>query len=132
MTDFILYKTPENKISINVQIEDETVWLTQDQTEELFSKSKKTISEYTVNIFSKGELSEHSVVRNFQIAAADGKNYEVKHYNLDIIMSVGYRVRSLRGIQFHQWATRRLREYIIKGFTMDDASSRVVGVTFER
>lgn len=120
MTNFILYKTPDNKVSINVQIEDDTVWLTQDQMAELFDKSKKTISEHIVNIFNEGELDEDSVVRKFQITASDGKNYEVKHYNLDVIISVGYRVKSLRGTQFRQWATKRLHEYIIKGFTMDD------------
>lgn len=120
MTDFVLYKTPDNKISINVQIEDETVWLTQDQMAELFDKSKKTISEHIVNIFGEGELAESSVVRNFRITATDGKNYDVRHYNLDVIISVGYRVKSLRGTQFRQWATKRLREYIVKGFTMDD------------
>ena len=120
MNNFILYKTSDNKISINVQIEDETVWLTQDQMAELFDKSKKTISEHIINIFSEGELKESAVVRNFRITAADGKKYDVKHYNLDVIISVGYRVKSLRGTQFRQWATKRLREYIIKGFTMDD------------
>lgn len=119
MNNFILYKTSDNKISINVQIEDETVWLTQDQMAELFDKSKKTISEHIINIFSEGELKESAVVRNFRITAADGKKYDVKHYNLDVIISVGYRVKSLRGTQFRQWATKRLREYIIKGFTMD-------------
>lgn len=120
MNNFILYKTSDNKISINVQIEDETVWLTQDQMAELFDKSKKTISEHIINIFSEGELKESAVVRNFRITAADGKKYDVKHYNLGVIISVGYRVKSLRGTQFRQWATKRLREYIIKGFTMDD------------
>lgn len=120
MNSFILYKTSDDKVSINVQIQDETVWLTQDQMAELFDKSKKTISEHIGNIFDEGELDENSVVRNFRITANDGKNYEVKHYNLDVIISVGYRVKSLRGTQFRQWATKRLREYIIKGFTMDD------------
>lgn len=120
MTNFILYKTSDNKISINVQVEDETVWLTQDQMAELFDKSKPTIVEHLGNIFQEGELDENSVVRKFRITAADGKNYDVKHYNLDVIISVGYRVKSLRGTQFRQWATKRLREYIIKGFTMDD------------
>ncbi len=120
MTNFILYKTPDDKISINVQVEDETVWLTQDQMAELFDKSKPTIVEHLGNIFQEGELDENSVVRKFRITAADGKNYDVKHYNLDVIISVGYRVKSLRGTQFRQWATKRLREYIIKGFTMDD------------
>ena len=120
MTNFILYKTSDNKVSINVQIEDETVWLTQDQMAELFDKSKPTIVEHLGNIFEEGELDESSVVRKFRITAADGKSYDVKHYNLDVIISVGYRVKSLRGTQFRQWATKRLREYIIKGFTMDD------------
>ena len=120
MNSFILYKTSDDKVSINVQIQDETVWLTQDQMAELFDKSKKTISEHIGNIFDEGELDENSVVRNFRITANDGKNYEVKHYNLDVIISVGYRVKSLHGTQFRQWATKRLREYIIKGFAMDD------------
>lgn len=120
VNSFILYKTSDDKVSINVQIQDETVWLTQDQMAELFDKSKKTISEHIGNIFDEGELDENSVVRNFRITANDGKNYEVKHYNLDVIISVGYRVKSLRGTQFRQWATKRLREYIIKGFAMDD------------
>lgn len=120
MTNFILYKTSDNKVSINVQIEDETVWLTQDQMAELFDKSKPTIVEHLGNIFEEGELDESSVVRKFRITAADGKSYDVKHYNLDVIISVGYRVKSLRGTQFRQWAIKRLREYIVKGFTMDD------------
>lgn len=103
MNSFILYKTSDDKVSINVQIQDETVWLTQDQMAELFDKSKKTISEHIGNIFDEGELDENSVVRNFRITANDGKNYEVKHYNLDVIISVGYRVKSLRGTQFRQW-----------------------------
>ena len=118
--NFLLYKTADNKVSINVQIEGETVWLTQDQMAELFDKSKPTIVEHLGNIFEEGELDESSVVRKFRITAADGKNYDVKHYNLDVIISVGYRVKSLRGTQFRQWATKRLREYIVKGFTMDD------------
>ena len=118
--NFLLYKTADNKVSINVQIEDETVWLTQDQMAELFDKSKPTIVEHLGNIFEEGELDESSVVRKFRITATDGKSYDVKHYNLDVIISVGYRVKSLRGTQFRQWATKRLREYIVKGFTMDD------------
>lgn len=118
--NFLLYKTTDNKVSINVQIEGETVWLTQDQMAELFDKSKPTIVEHLGNIFEEGELDENSVVRKFRVTAADGKSYSVKHYNLDVIISVGYRVKSLRGTQFRQWATKRLREYIVKGFTMDD------------
>lgn len=120
MTNFLLYKTPDKKVSINVQIEGETVWLTQNQMAELFDKSKPTIVEHLGNIFEEGELDENSVVRKFRVTAADGKKYSVKHYNLDVIISVGYRVKSLRGTQFRQWATKRLCEYIVKGFTMDD------------
>lgn len=117
---FLLYTTDDQKVSINVQLDDETVWLTQDQMAELFDKAKSTISEHISHIFEEGELDSGSVVRNFRTTAADGKDYEVKHYNLDTIISVGYRVKSLRGTQFRQWATKRLREYIVKGFTLDD------------
>lgn len=118
--NFLLYKTLDNKVSIDVQIDGKTVWLTQDQMTELFGKSKKTISEHIVNIFNEGELNEKSVVRKFRTTANDGKSYDVKYYNLDVVISVGYRVKSLRGTQFRQWATKQLHEYIIKGFTMDD------------
>lgn len=118
MTDFILYKTPDNKVSINVQIEDETVWLTQDQMAELFDKSKSTINEHVQNIYSEGELLEIDTMRKFGNSEFSTK--PTNYYNLDVIISVGYRVKSLRGTQFRQWATKRLREYIVKGFTMDD------------
>lgn len=117
-TDFILYKTPDNKISINVQVEDETVWLTQDQMAELFDKSKKTISEHIRNIYLEGELAESATMRKSGNSGFSTK--PTNYYNLDVIISVGYRVKSLRGTQFRQWATKRLHEYIIKGFTMDD------------
>ncbi len=117
-TDFILYKTPDNKISINVQVEDETVWLTQDQMAELFDKSKKTISEHIRNIYLEGELAESATMRKSGNSGFSTK--PTNYYNLDVIISVGYRVKSLRGTQFRQWATKRLREYIVKGFTMDD------------
>lgn len=118
MTNFILYKTPDNKVSINVQIEDETVWLTQDQMAELFDKSKSTINEHVQNIYSEGELLEIDTMRKFGNSEFSTK--PTNYYNLDVIISVGYRVKSLRGTQFRQWATKRLREYIIKGFTTDD------------
>ena len=101
-------------------LEDETVWLTQKLMAELFQKDVRTINEHIQNIFEEGELRPDSVVRKFRITAADGKNYETAHYNLDVIISVGYRVKSQRGTQFRIWATQRLREYIVKGFTMDD------------
>ena len=120
MTDseFLLYKTSDNKVSINVQIQDETVWLTQEQMAELFSKSKSTINEHIKNIYTEKELSEEVTMRKFGNSEFSTK--PTNYYNLDVIISVGYRVKSLRGTQFRQWATKRLREYIIKGFTMDD------------
>jgi len=119
-SDFILFKTEDEKISVHVRFEDETVWLTQTQICDLFQKSKATISEHIKNIFEEGELMENSVVRNFRTTATDGKLYDVNYYNLDVIISVGYRVKSLQGTQFRIWATKRLNEYIRKGFTMDD------------
>lgn len=119
-TEIIMYRSEDGTIKIDVRMEDETVWLSQAQIVELFQSSKANISEHIKNIFAEGELSEDLVVRNFRTTAADGKNYSVKHYNLDVIISVGYRVKSLRGTQFRIWATERLREYLIKGFTMND------------
>ena len=126
-SDFIIFKTQDEKISVDVRFENETVWLTQDQMAMLFDKAKSTISEHIKHIFEEGELDENSVVRKFRTTAADGKNYEVNHYNLDVIISVGYRVKSLRGTQFRQWATKRLNEYIRKGFTMDDERLKNLG-----
>ena len=116
----IIYTTEDGQAKLQVKIEDETVWLTQKQMSELFQKDVRTINEHIRNIFSEGELTPESVIRNFRITAADGKHYDTQHYNLDVIISVGYRVKSLRGTQFRIWATQRLREYIIKGFTLDD------------
>jgi len=116
--NFLLYKTSDNKISISVQIQDETVWLTQEQMAELFSKSKSTINEHIKNIYVEKELSKEATMRKFGNSGFSTK--PTNYYNLDVIISVGYRVKSLRGTQFRQWATKRLREYIIKGFTMDD------------
>jgi len=119
-TEFLLYRTEDGKVRIETRMEDETVWLSQAQMAELFSKDKRTISEHIGNIFSEEELQEDSVVRKFRTTATDGKEYLISHYDLNVIISVGYRVKSLRGTQFRQWATGRLREYIIKGFAMDD------------
>jgi hypothetical protein len=103
-----------------VLLEDDAVWLNQEQMGALFEKSKATISEHISNIFKEGELDESSVVRKFRTTASDNKTYHVNHYNLDVIISVGYRVKSLRGTQFRIWATQRLKEYIVKGFALDD------------
>lgn len=116
----IIFKTDDEKISVDVRFDEETVWLTQDQMAELFERDKSTISRHIKNVFEDGELIKEAVVANFATTAADGKVYQVDYYNLDVIISVGYRVKSLRGTQFRQWATKRLNEYIRKGFTMDD------------
>lgn len=119
-SEILIYQNPNGHIKIDVQLEDETVWLTQSQMAQLFGKDKRTISEHIGNIFKEGELEENSVVRNFRITATDGKNYDTRHYNLDVIISVGYRVKSPQGTQFRIWATQRLKEYIIKGFALND------------
>lgn len=119
-SEIILYQNPEGNIKIDVRLEEETVWLNQSQLCELFQKSKATISEHIRNVFQEGELNANSVVRNFRTTAADGKNYDTYYYNLDVIISVGYRVKSPQGTQFRIWATQRLKEYIIKGFALND------------
>jgi hypothetical protein len=119
-SEIILYQTEDGRTRVQVLLQDETVWLTQKQMAELFGKDVRTINEHIQNLFDEGELVADSVVRKFRITAADGKGYETQHYNLDVIISVGYRVKSLRGTQFRMWATQRLREYIVKGFTLDD------------
>ena len=119
-SEILIYQNSEGNIKIDVRLEEESVWLTQAQLCELFQKSKATISEHIKNVFEEGELSESSVVRNFRTTAADGKNYDTNFYNLDVIISVGYRVKSHQGTQFRIWATQRLKEYIIKGFTLND------------
>jgi len=126
-SNILIYQNKEGSIKIDVRLEDETVWLTQSQMGILFGKDKRTISEHIGNIFKEGELDESSVVRNFRITAADGKKYDTNHYSLDVIISVGYRVKSLQGTQFRIWATQRLKEYIIKGFTMDDERLKQLG-----
>jgi len=119
-TGILLYQTEDGQTRIEVRVEDETVWLTQKWMAELFQKDARTISEHIRNIFTEGELKSESVVRKFRITADDGKSHDTQHYNLDVIISVGYRVKSHRGTQFRIWATERLREFIVKGFVMDD------------
>ncbi len=127
ISQLILYQTEDGKTNVEVRLQDETVWMSQKLMAELFQKDVRTINEHIKNIFTEGELSSESVIRNFRITAADGKNYDTAHYNLDVIISVGYRVKSLRGTQFRIWATQRLREYIIKGFTLDDERLKKAG-----
>jgi len=116
----IIYNAEDGQTKIDVRLEDDTVWLSQAQMADLFQKDRKTITEHIQNVFKEGELTEDSVCRKFQHTAADTKKYNVNFYNLDVIISVGYRVSSLRGTQFRIWATQKLKEYIIKGFVMDD------------
>jgi len=126
-TEFLMYHSKDGRIQIETRLQNETVWLSQAQMCGLFDKNKRTVSEHIRNIFSEGELQEETVVRKFRTTAVDGKNYQVAYYNLDVIISVGYRVKSQRGTQFRIWATQRLREYIIKGFTMDDERLKRAG-----
>lgn len=118
--EIIIYQTEDGLVNIDVKVEDETVWLTQAQLVELYQTSKSNISEHIKHIFEERELEENSVVRKFRTTASDGKNYNVVHYNLDMIISLGYRVKSSIATRFRQWATERLKEYMIKGFVMDD------------
>ena len=118
--EMIVYQSGDGCPHINVRLENETVWLSIDQMAKLFSRNKSTISRHIKNIFDEGELERNSVVANFATTAADGKTYQVDYYNLDMIIAVGYRVRSSVGTQFRQWATARLKEYMIKGFALDD------------
>ena len=130
----IIYNTKDGETKIEVQMKDETVWLSQKQMAELFDCSVDNISLHLKNVFKEAELSENSVAEDSSVTATDGKNYVVKHYNLDAIISVGYRINSLRGTQFRIWATQKLKEYIIKGFVMDDerlAEGRVKKTYFE-
>ena len=124
-SDFILFKTEDEKISVDVRFEDETVWLTQEQMALLFGKAKSTINEHIQNVFNEGELDETLCTQKFGISEFQQK--APNYYNLDVIISVGYRVKSLRGTQFRQWATKRLNEYIRKGFTMDDERLKNLG-----
>ncbi len=117
----IIYQTPNGSAGIEVHLEAETVWLTQKQMAELFDKDVRTVNEHIRNIFQEGELEENSVIRKFRITASDGKIYDTSHYNLDIIISVGYRVKSKRGTQFRQWATKVIRDHLVKGFTISQS-----------
>ena len=126
-SEIIIYQTEDGNTRIDVKFQDETVWLTQAQLCELYQTSKSNISEHIRHIFEEGELDEISVVRKFRTTGADGKNYNITHYNLDMIISLGYRVKSLIATQFRRWATERLKEYMIKGFTMDDDRLKGLG-----
>lgn len=120
MSEILIYQSPEGKTKIEVKLEKENIWLTQQQMAELFQTSKQNVSLHIKNIFAEGELDDFSVVKEFFTTASDGKNYKTKFYNLDLIISLGYRIKSQIATKFRIWATERLKEYMIKGFTMDD------------
>jgi len=130
MSEVVIYQGKDNKIQIEVQFENETVWLTQKQMAELFNKNVVTINEHIKNIVNEQELEENATVRKSLIVQKEGNrevSREVLFYNLDVIISVGYRVKSPQGTQFRIWATQRLKEYLIKGFTMNDERLKEIG-----
>ena len=119
-SDFVIYETDDRIAKVSVRLEEETVWLTQKQLSEIFDTTKQNIGQHIKNIVDEGELERNAVVKFFFTTAADGKNYNTEHYNLDMIISLGYRINSKVATKFRQWATERLKEYIVKGFTLDD------------
>jgi hypothetical protein len=129
-SDFILYTSIDGEVRVDVFVNEETVWLTQKAMQELFDRAKSTVSEHISNVFAEGELEENQVVRKFRTTADDGKDYETTYYNLDVIISVGYRIKSQKGTQFRIWATKTLKEFIIKGFVLDDKRLKQGGQVF--
>ena len=119
MSDIVIYQADDGHTGLQVQLDQDTVWLTQRQMAELFDKDVRTVNEHLKNIFKEGELEESSVVRKFRTTAADRKSYNTGHYNLDVIISVGYRVKSIQGTRFRQWATRTLHSHIVEGYTVN-------------
>lgn len=126
-SEIVLYQRSSGVPALEVRLVGDTVWLSLSQIAELLGRDKSTISRHIANVFSEGELQRDPVVAEFATTAADGKTYRVEHFNLDVIISVGYRVKSRQGTQFRIWATERLREYLVKGFTMDDARLKNLG-----
>ena len=126
-TNLIMYTTEDGVTKIQATFDNDTVWLSIDQMAELFQRDKSTISRHIKNIFEEGEYISDSVVANFATTAKDGKTYQVDYYNLDVIISVGYRVKSLRGTQFRIWAMQILKEYMQKGFALDDTRLKELG-----
>jgi hypothetical protein len=125
MSEIILYTTEDGLTKVDVKLENETVWLTIDQMSQLFNKSRSTINEHILNIYTENELVESETMR--KIGNSDFSTKPTNYYNLDVIISVGYRVKSIQGTRFRQWATQRLKEYIVKGFTMDDERLKNLG-----
>lgn len=126
-SEMIIYQTEDGLTKVNVTFDADTVWLSLDQMAELFQRDKSVVSRHIRNIFSEGELIRDSVVAKNATTAADGKIYQVEYYNLDVIISVGYRVKSQRGVQFRIWASKIIKEYMKKGFAMDDNRLKELG-----
>ena len=126
-SNILMYTTEDGVTKVEVTFDNDTVWLSLDQIADLFQRNKSTISRHIKNIFLEGELSRNSVVANFATTGSDGKRYHVDFYNLDVIISVGYRIKSLRGTQFRIWATNILKEYMKKGFALDDERLKNLG-----
>ena len=118
--EIIIYKTPQNKVELKVKLDKETVWLSLDQISHLFDRDKSVISRHINNIFTENELNRNSVVANYATTAIDGKTYNVDYYNLDVIISVGYRVKSQNGVKFRIWATNTLKQYLVKGYVINE------------
>lgn len=121
--EFIMFASGDGRVRVECRFESDTIWLSQAAMADLYGKDVRTINEHLMNIFSDGEIDQHSTIRKFRIVRQEGKRQvsrEIEHYNLEAILAVGYRVRSSRGIQFRQWATQTLQEYLVKGFVMDD------------
>lgn len=128
----VVFIAQDGQLQLPVMFEQETVWLNQAQMCELFDKNKRTISEHIRNLFKEGELEENSVVRKFRTTASDGKSYETNHYNLDVIISVGYRMKSQRGVQFRQWATKTLKQHLVDGYTLNQQRLTQRGIEFNQ
>lgn len=131
MTNIVTFKDEQLELEVNISPEEDTVWLSLDQLSDLFDKNKSTISRHIKNIFSEGELERHSVVAIFATTASDNKTYKVDHYNLDVIISVGYRVKSPRGVLFRKWATNILRKYLTDGYAVNEKRLAVLNKTVQ-
>ena len=129
--EIVLFETEDERVRLTVPIQEDTVWLTQAQMTELFDTSKQNVSLHINNCFKEGELDKGSVVKDFLTTASDGKNYKTKYYNLDVIISVGYRIKSQRGIEFRRWANKVLKDYIIKGYAINDKRLEALQKTVE-
>ncbi|WP_188111523.1 virulence protein RhuM/Fic/DOC family protein [Capnocytophaga canis] len=130
MNEIKIFTTDDEKISLQVSLEKESVWLTQSQMCQLFDRERSVITKHIRNVFKEGELEEKSVCANFAHTASDGKTYQVDYYNLDVIISVGYRVKSQRGVQFRKWATQTLKQHLVQGYTLNEQRLKERGIEF--